>query len=372
MPSASSSSWAPAPAPPRRRWRPSSPGARRWAWCRCGSSSPSRPQELVAALPSTVRSIAVLDRCKEPGAVGEPFYLETVAAIDEAMDGGEAPFEVRAAHHRRSLRPLLQGVHAVDGQAHLRRARQGQAQAPLHGRHLRRRHQPQPAHRARLRAPTPGGRGAGHVLRPRLGRHRGRQQGLRQDHRRGHGPLQPGPLRVRLQEVGRRDRLAPALRPQGDPLDLRDRRRGLRGLPPVRPAGQDAGPRPRPEGRHVPPQLALRPRRGLGAAAGQGAAADRREGDRLLRHRCLRRGRRSGHGQPHQHRDAALLLQALRRAAGDGGHRRHQVLRREDLRQARREGGAAQLRRHRPLAGTPPQGARRDRQHGHHVGGACA
>ncbi len=52
-------------------------------------------QELVAALPSTVKSIAVLDRCKEPGAVGDPFYLEAVAAIDEAMDSGEAPFSVR-------------------------------------------------------------------------------------------------------------------------------------------------------------------------------------------------------------------------------------------------------------------------------------
>jgi pyruvate-ferredoxin/flavodoxin oxidoreductase len=56
---------------------------------------PFPAEELVAALPPTVRSIAVLDRCKEPGAVGEPFYLETVAAIDEAMDGPEPPFAVR-------------------------------------------------------------------------------------------------------------------------------------------------------------------------------------------------------------------------------------------------------------------------------------
>ncbi|MFV2064886.1 MAG: pyruvate:ferredoxin (flavodoxin) oxidoreductase, partial [Chloroflexota bacterium] len=49
--------------------------------------------ELIAALPETVRSIAVMDRTKEPGAVGEPFYLETVAAIAEAMDSDEPPFE---------------------------------------------------------------------------------------------------------------------------------------------------------------------------------------------------------------------------------------------------------------------------------------
>ena len=33
---------------------------------------------LVAALPPSVRSIAVLDRCKEPGAIGEPLYLDVV------------------------------------------------------------------------------------------------------------------------------------------------------------------------------------------------------------------------------------------------------------------------------------------------------
>jgi pyruvate-ferredoxin/flavodoxin oxidoreductase len=39
--------------------------------------------ELVAALPLTVRSIIVLDRTKEPGAGGEPFYLDVVAALAE-------------------------------------------------------------------------------------------------------------------------------------------------------------------------------------------------------------------------------------------------------------------------------------------------
>jgi pyruvate-ferredoxin/flavodoxin oxidoreductase len=39
---------------------------------------------LVAALPSTVRSIAVLDRTKEPGAVGEPLYVDVVTALAES------------------------------------------------------------------------------------------------------------------------------------------------------------------------------------------------------------------------------------------------------------------------------------------------
>jgi len=37
-----------------------------------------------AALPPTLQSLAVLDRCKEPGAGGEPLYLDAVAALSEA------------------------------------------------------------------------------------------------------------------------------------------------------------------------------------------------------------------------------------------------------------------------------------------------
>ena len=43
----------------------------------------------VEALPETVRSIAVLDRTKEPGSLGEPLYLDVRAAIGEAMETGE-------------------------------------------------------------------------------------------------------------------------------------------------------------------------------------------------------------------------------------------------------------------------------------------
>ena len=43
---------------------------------------------LVAALPKTVSSIAVLDRTKEPGAEGEPLYLDIQNAIVEAVTDG--------------------------------------------------------------------------------------------------------------------------------------------------------------------------------------------------------------------------------------------------------------------------------------------
>jgi pyruvate-ferredoxin/flavodoxin oxidoreductase len=40
---------------------------------------------LLAALPSTTRAVAVLDRTKEPGSVGEPLYLDVIAALSEAV-----------------------------------------------------------------------------------------------------------------------------------------------------------------------------------------------------------------------------------------------------------------------------------------------
>jgi pyruvate-ferredoxin/flavodoxin oxidoreductase len=49
---------------------------------------PFAVEEFAAALPGTVRAIAVLDRTKEPGAVGEPLYLDVVAALAEARAAG--------------------------------------------------------------------------------------------------------------------------------------------------------------------------------------------------------------------------------------------------------------------------------------------
>ncbi len=50
-------------------------------------------EHFIAALPSTVKTIAVLDRTKEPGSAGEPLYLDVVTAINEAIMAGTAPFK---------------------------------------------------------------------------------------------------------------------------------------------------------------------------------------------------------------------------------------------------------------------------------------
>ncbi|HUB69935.1 MAG TPA: pyruvate:ferredoxin (flavodoxin) oxidoreductase [Acidimicrobiales bacterium] len=53
---------------------------------------PFPASQLVEALPPSVRAVAVLDRTKEPGSVGEPLYVDVRTAIDEAMDADELPF----------------------------------------------------------------------------------------------------------------------------------------------------------------------------------------------------------------------------------------------------------------------------------------
>jgi len=50
-------------------------------------------EAFIKALPKTVKSIAVLDRTKEPGSLGEPLYLDVRTAIGEAMANGKFSFK---------------------------------------------------------------------------------------------------------------------------------------------------------------------------------------------------------------------------------------------------------------------------------------
>src|SRR3569832_1151576 len=50
---------------------------------------PFSPAALLEALPPTVTSIAVLDRCKEPGADGEPLYKDVLGALAQASADGQ-------------------------------------------------------------------------------------------------------------------------------------------------------------------------------------------------------------------------------------------------------------------------------------------
>ncbi len=54
---------------------------------------PFSVQHFIAALPKTVKTLAVLDRTKEPGSVGEPLYQDVITAVAESVaDGTLAKF----------------------------------------------------------------------------------------------------------------------------------------------------------------------------------------------------------------------------------------------------------------------------------------
>ena len=52
-------------------------------------------QALIDAIPESVKQITVLDRTKEPGALGEPLYLDVVAALKDSKFGGVKVFSGR-------------------------------------------------------------------------------------------------------------------------------------------------------------------------------------------------------------------------------------------------------------------------------------
>ena len=111
---------------------------------------PFSAADLLAALPASTRAVAVLDRTKEPGALGEPLYQDVVTAFAESRPGRSRPADRR----RRPLRPVVQGVHAGDARGRVRRTVPAVAAQTLHRRHRRRRQPllaglgPRPRHRA--------------------------------------------------------------------------------------------------------------------------------------------------------------------------------------------------------------------------------
>ena len=171
------------------------------------------------ALPATVKMIAVLDRTKEPGAAGEPLYLDVVTAISEGLDLGIAPFKTTP--------PIIGGRYGLSSKEFTPAMVKGvfdelKKAAPKNHftiginddvTHTSLDYDPD------LRHPGSIDR-ALRVLRPGRGRHRRRQQELDQDHRRRDRQLCPGLLRLRLEEIRHGHHLAPALWPQADPRRL--------------------------------------------------------------------------------------------------------------------------------------------------------
>ena len=311
--------------------------------------------EFIKALPATVKAIAVLDRTKEPGALGEPLYLDVVTALREAKDAGQSAF-----HADPKVIGGRYGLSSKEFTPTMVKAVFDELAKPAPKNHFTIGIMDDVTH---LSLPYD----ADLDIEPK-DVHRGVFFGLGSDgtvganknsikiigeetdnHAQGYfvyDSKKSGAITISHLRFG----------PRPDPLVLPDQAGRLRGVPPVRVHGQVRRAGLRGARRRVPPEQPVRPGGGLGPAGPRGAAGDHRQAAPVLRHRRLRGGPRHGHGHPHQHRDADLLLRHLGRAAARRGHRPDQEVHREDLRQARRRGRAQELRGGRPDAREPPRG----------------
>ena len=102
--------------------------AKRSACCRSGCFVRSTPKHCWRCCHATVRSIAVLEQTKEPGAPGEPLYLASWSTATLARSAALASAVQRGPHHaarrRRPLRPVVEGFLARAGQGGVRRTTQ--------------------------------------------------------------------------------------------------------------------------------------------------------------------------------------------------------------------------------------------------------
>ena len=68
-------------------------------------------EHFIASLPASVKTIAVLDRTKEPGSSGEPLYLDVVTALSEAMVTGKRVIGGRYGLSSKEFTPaMVKGV----------------------------------------------------------------------------------------------------------------------------------------------------------------------------------------------------------------------------------------------------------------------
>ena len=273
--------------------------------------------DLLDAIPSTARSIAVLDRTKEPGAPGEPLYQDVVTAFAEAVGTGRS--RRHAPHRRRPLRPVVEGVHARDGQGGVRQPRGARAEEPLHRRHQRRRVAHQPRLRPARSSPRPRtSSAASSTASARTAPSARTRTRSRSSARRPPATRRATSSTTRRSPDRRRSRTCASGRG-------RFARRISSSAPASSPAtSSSSSSRSRCCARPTDGAVFLLnspfgPDRGLGRAAAPHAGGPDPQADPSLRHRRRHGGGRRRHGGPRQHDHADLLLRDLRRAAARGG-----------------------------------------------------
>ncbi len=240
-------------------------------------------RRFVEALPATTKALAVLDRTKEPGSAGEPLYLDCVNAIHEGISNGWGDARGVSQADRRALRAVVEGIHAGDDQGGVRQSPQ------LSGRRITSPSASTTTSRTPASTTIPSSpiepdsvvRACSTVSGPTAPSAPTRTRSRSSAKTR---PLRAGLLRLRLEEGRRGDRVAPALRPRADSLDLPDHAAptSSAAISAVFLERYDMLQEPR-AGRDVPAEQRLRPGRRVGAAAAQRAGADHRQAAQVLR-----------------------------------------------------------------------------------------
>ena len=72
---------------------------------------PFAADAFLAALPQSVRAVAVLEQTKESGAPGEPLYLDVVHTLAQAVASGRRRSMPRG--DRRPLRSVVEGLQSA-------------------------------------------------------------------------------------------------------------------------------------------------------------------------------------------------------------------------------------------------------------------
>ena len=312
---------------------------------------PWHADAFLAALPRTVKAIAVLDRTKEPGALGDPLYLDVLGTFAQAVASGTWGAMPRLIGGRYGL--SSKDFDPAMAKAVFDELDKARRQTRVHRRHHRRRlaHEPRRRSGVRHRAAR---RRACAVLRPRRRRHGWRQQELREDPRGRSPPLRARLLRLRLEEVRLVHDLASALRPEARARAVlaRSRRASSACTSSTSCSSRTCLPRRRPA-----PRFSSTARTPADAVWDElPRRAQQQIIDKQLRLFVIDASRVAfdlGLGCAQQHHSADVLLRAVRRAAARRGDRRDQAGNRKDLRPQGGGDREEELRGHRQCARQP-------------------
>ena len=314
---------------------------------------PFPAQALVEALPATVRRIAVLDRTKEPGSIGEPLFLDTVAALTESSADGERAVMPRVVGGRYGLSSkeftpgMVAGVFDELAAERPRRRFTIGITDDVSGTSL--------TYDASLDIEPPEtvraiffGLGSDGTVGANKNTIKilGAEEGLHAQGYFVYDSKKSGSQTVSHLRFGPQPIRAPYLVQQASFVGCHQF--GL--LDRVDVLGRAA------DGATLLLNCPHAAGRGVGCAVPPGPGADPRQAHRRVRDRRRPDRARGRPRRTDQHRPADLLLRHLRRVAARAGDRPDQGSGRQDLRPARRRGGRTQPGRGRPRAGRPAPG----------------